>query len=68
MTYVYNAKLKDPPSLQDIHVLSVHSVTADILCPMGLVYCNVMLGSLYILSLCVGTYTTYVVTGEKVDK
>ena len=62
-SYTCYAKLKDPPFLENMHALSVHSATSHYLCPMCLVHCNVMLGNAQFMhtfivfrSLCQGTH------------
>ena len=39
-------KLKDPPLLQNVPSMSVHSATGHDLCAIGLPFCGIMLGNL----------------------
>ena len=45
ISYTCYAKLKEPPPLQNIHAVSVHSVIDHDLYPMDLVHCNDMIGN-----------------------
>ena len=55
---------KDPPSLRNIHVLSMHSAVGHALCPTGLIQYGVILGNTHIICVC---YTLNIINGFRMN-